>query len=404
MAVETVRSAPAAQGLVNKYMLPKVALTLIGIASLAGVYLTMRTHGAAPLEVFLRWLHLISLATLTGGVMWWAFFLRESGAALTLFYRAQEARFRTIACGALVGLILTAPHLTAFGRWTLRWSETPAFVVSLAALGMGILLTLILLARRRRTDDVPVQRTAVFLAFGGLAGAVLATAVLDARLTFPGSSLAQALRGVHLLAFSLWFGGAVWNVFVAGPAAKEHLSLQVVGAAAGQLERFRWVVRFALPALLVTGLLQSLPYTGLNPEALLYTPFGRLIALKLGLVVALVGIFITCPLWRACSPIKGICDLEELNAPVKSEPSRRLDNRGKGCAGFVHIQRELEHLSPSGTLEVLSSDAISWWELPAWLEQHRYTLLEKERKGRFLWRYFRFVIQKPSSPSQSPGR
>lgn len=396
MANHAAKSVPGAEGLVNKYMLPKVALSLIAVASLAGVCLTMRTHGAAHLEVFVRWLHLISLATLTGGIMWWAFFLLEDGDALADFYRLQAVRFQRIAYAALIGLLLSTPHLTAFSRWTTHRSETPAFMVSLVALGVAYLFTLILLKPTRK-GHTKANSTRILLAFASLAGAVAATAVLDARLTFPGSWSAPLLRSIHLLAFSLWFGGAIWNVFVAGPAAKECLSMQVVGAAAGQLERFRWVVRFALPAILLTGLAQAFPYTGPNPAALLYTPFGRLIALKLGLIVSLVGIFITCPLWRACSPIKGICDLEELKTPERRALSRRLDNRGKGCAGFVHIQRELELLPPSGTLEILSSDAISWWELPAWLEQHHYTLLEKERNGRLLWRHFRFLVKKSAS-------
>src|SRR5690606_13347924 len=33
---------------------------------------------------------------------------------------------------------------------------------------------------------------------------------------------------------------------------------------------------------------------------------------KLGLSAALVVIFITCPLYRACSPVRGACDLDDL--------------------------------------------------------------------------------------------
>src|SRR5690606_57140 len=137
---------------------------------------------------------------------------------------------------------------------------------------------------------------------------------LDGSLTFPGQPSAMILRAVHLTAFALWLGGAVWSIFVAVPSARETLAIPVVIAAAEQLERFRWVVRVILPTLALTGLVQALPYGAAYPASLVATLFGRLILAKVGLVVGLVVVFITCPLWRACSPIRGMCDLEDLGA------------------------------------------------------------------------------------------
>ncbi|WP_042500358.1 hypothetical protein [Thermaerobacter marianensis] len=63
---------------------------------------------------------------------------------------------------------------------------------------------------------------------------------------------------------------------------------------------------------------------------------GQLALVKLGLVATPFVIFITCPLWRACSPIKGMCDLEELAGPAAGEEagrsSRRRDNANP-CPG-----------------------------------------------------------------------
>lgn len=229
--------------------------------------------------------------------------------------------------------------------------------------------------------------------------ALVLTALLDARLTFPHRPSAWMLRPLHLLAFGLWFGGAVWNIFIAVPAAQATLAIPVVVAAAEHLERFRWTVRVILPTLLVTGLFQALPYTGFSLHELLFSTFGRLILLKLGLIIGLVGIFITCPMWRACSPIRGMCDLEDLEAeaPPLPQPARRLDNRGKSCAGFVHIRRVLEAMQPGEVLELLSTDPISWWELPAWLEKHGHRLLSREQKGRLWWRSYRYLIQKQAA-------
>jgi putative copper resistance protein D len=64
---------------------------------------------------------------------------------------------------------------------------------------------------------------------------------------------------------------------------------------------------------LLTGLYQSLRWTGLDIAALVSVPVGVLILLKLGLIVALVGIFLACPMWRACSPIAGVCDITDMD-------------------------------------------------------------------------------------------
>ncbi|MCZ7666854.1 MAG: hypothetical protein M5U34_06300 [Chloroflexi bacterium] len=65
----------ASTQLLDKYMLPKVALTVITIASFVGTWLTMSTHGAGTwLQVGARWLHLVSFAALAGGYMWKGFF------------------------------------------------------------------------------------------------------------------------------------------------------------------------------------------------------------------------------------------------------------------------------------------------------------------------------------------
>lgn len=59
----------ASTRLLDKYVLPKVALTVISIASFIGTWLTMSTHGAGTWnQVGIRWLHLVSFAALAGGI------------------------------------------------------------------------------------------------------------------------------------------------------------------------------------------------------------------------------------------------------------------------------------------------------------------------------------------------
>lgn len=311
----------ASTQLLDKYMLPKVALTVITIASLVGTWLTMTTHGAgAPGPVLVRWLHLISFAALTGGFMWMALFIRpaQKQAQQPYFARfagASQARFRRIAQVALPIFLLAALlDLRRFSAWGVGWL---AWVE--AALLIGIGLAAGWFAYGRRAQDPYRIQPLGRLALGLLLLDALVQAAFDVTLAQGGQALPLAVRWLHLAAFGLWFGGAVWNIFIAVPAARSMVSIPVVVASSQQLERFRVAVRMILPTLIITGLIQAYPYVGLNPAALLTSPFGRLILLKMLLIVVLVVVFITCPMWRACSPIAGMCNLDDLYTPNSPE-------------------------------------------------------------------------------------
>lgn len=398
MSANTMAQPRIANGLLDRYMLPKVALVTISLASLIGTYLTMATHGAPIAWAVVRWLQLAGLGVLMGGTLWWGWFVRrpvEAGevAEVARFGIAQQERFRTIATGALAVIVLTIPNLFWFAAGTtatvdqiLLWANAAALLVSIALVAWLITHPL---DQAHAYDNGFVRVT-----WGALALTIGLTALLDAHLTFPHQPLAWLWRPLHVLAFTAWLGGAVWNIFIAVPGAQATLSFGTVVAAAQQLERFRWAVRVILPTLFITGLLQAYPYIGLNLNALLFSTLGQLILLKIGLVAGLIVIFITCPMWRACSPIKGMCDLDDLNAPKLPAPAQRIDNRGKACAGFVKIQKILQGMQAGDVLELLSSDRISWWELPAWVEKNGYRLLKQEKNGRWLWQWYHFMIQK----------
>jgi hypothetical protein len=66
----------------------------------------------------------------------------------------------------------------------------------------------------------------------------------------------------------------------------------------------------------VTGLLQVWSYVGFTRWAWSGT-FGHLVLVELGLIGALVVTFMTCPMWHACPPIAGMCDLEDLRAGTR---------------------------------------------------------------------------------------
>src|SRR5690606_21082984 len=112
------------------------------------------------------------------------------------------------------------------------------------------------------------------LSFGLTAALILGWALLDA-----GTGWEGAVRLAHLVAFSLWLGGALWNIAVAMPAGREHPTVTAVLAGARQLDRFRWVVRFSLPTIIITGLIMAGFYTVMPLEWWLTFP-GVLLPLK----------------------------------------------------------------------------------------------------------------------------
>lgn len=394
----------------DRHVLPKIALTFISIAGFAGVYMTTASHGGSAAMAALRWLHLTSVGVLAGGTMWWGFFIsaptdEAERKAVGRFMLAQRRRFRWIGLVAVAMTLLTSLHLVPTAELMRGGAAEPWFREGAVVLLLTLMGALALLL------GTPGPRGA--FSFGGaravhagLVAYLVLTAAGDARLTFPDSASALVLRPLHLVAFALWVGGAVWNIFVSVPAAQRTLSLPTVIAGARALERFRWVVRIILPTLVLTGFLQVLPYTGLGLtgwRGLTGSLFGRLILFKIGLIAALVAIFLTCPLWRACSPIRGMCDLEDLHQrPVTPEPAVRIDQRGASCAGFVHVRRALEALQPGAVLEVLSTDPFSWWELPGWTEMNGYRLIEREKERWRLRRSYRFLVQN-DPPVRRPG-
>lgn len=346
--------------------LPKVAFTLISLASLAGAVFTGLHLGLTPLGLLLRWLLLWLLALALGFSAWHTLYLREEkdlGAEAQAFVAGEQAAWRSLAQPLGLALALLSPSLALFPYLGHAWglisltqaSLGLAFWLGRPWLALGLSLVLTLFWAERDTQGL----------------------------------WSFTLRALHLAAFGLWLGGALFNLTVNIPVGMRYPFVEAVVAGARQLERFRLTVRLALPTLLLTGLLMAFGYR-IPLEAWGFFPFS-LIALKLGLILALVAIFITCPLYRQCSPVRGVCSLDDLRV----RPLRRLDNRKTPCAlGLIRAREVMESL-PSGTvLELLSRDIYAPYEVPAWASKYGYRLLGQERRG-LLFRYHRFLLEKP---------
>ncbi len=347
--------------------LPKVAFTLISLASLAGAVFTGLHLGLSLPALLLRWLLLWLLALALGFSAWRTLYLREEkdlGAEAQAFLAEEQAVWKRLAQPLGLVLVLLSPSLALFPYLGPAWGY-----MSLAQVFLGLGLWL--------------GRPG--LALGLSLALTLFWAERDTQGLWP-----SALRALHLSAFGLWLGGALFNLLVNVPVGIRHPYVQAVVAGARQLERFRFVVRLALPTLLFTGFFMAAGYR-LPLEAWGKFPF-MLIPLKLGFILALVVIFITCPLYRQCSPVRGVCNLDDLRV----RPLKRLDNRKTPCAlGLIRATEVMESL-PSGTvLELLSRDVYAPYEVPAWALKYGYRLLKHERRGFFPFRYHRFWVEKP---------
>ncbi|HNB00151.1 MAG TPA: hypothetical protein PLC19_11785 [Marmoricola sp.] len=281
--------------------LPKVAFTLITLASLGGATFTGLGLGLDWFGIVLRWLTLWSMALAGGFLTWRVGYLRFHETQVdqhrldelnqsALARADQVARYTAPFVLAGAGGALVVPTLRA--QPALQW----ALVVGSLLLG-----TLLLIG---------VRRTAVALVGTGLTGLlIVGWAFADV-----GGHWLMPIRALHLAAFTLWLGGALWNISVAMPVGRQHPNVDAVLAGANQLDRFRWVVRFALPTIIITGVIMASGYRGVPLEWWVSFP-GVLIPLKVLAIIALVVVFITCPLFRHFSPVQGVCNIDDLDNP-----------------------------------------------------------------------------------------
>lgn len=314
--------------LLDRYVLPKVAMVLIAVSSAAGAWLTARGLGGGLDLVVAKWAYFLAMSTVLGGSIWGAFFARRRYDehdidATPEFLELGFDRFATIqryAAGIMVaaGGYTLAGYALVFGSGYAAWYN---WVAGLQAVLWLAVAGVVALGQRGLTDKGAgwLERRQLWQkrTVGIALVALLATAALDVVPSHGVDVAGFLVRWIHLAAFGAWFGGAIWNVFVAVPAARKSLGFETVFAAAAQLDQFRRVVRVALPLVVLTGIFQSYSIIGPNPAALLTLPVGILILAKVGLIVSLFGIFLACPMWRACSPIAGVCDITDIDPTPK---------------------------------------------------------------------------------------
>lgn len=318
MATDAIRQAPTgavrqAPKVFDKYLLPKVAFVMVTGSSLAGAVLTGLRHGLTDWPLLLgRWGTYWVLALLLGAELWKVLYLRPSvnmrpadraveyGEAMLVLHRRWQ-----MALAPLL-LLLTAFHVASYangGAWLLVVAL--AVVAAFTAMVAGWLWQ----------GDTPKLHLPSLFNLAALAVAAAALAGLDVALQPRGDAPLWPLaanRMLHVWAFSAWLGGALWNIFIAVPAGRVRENMDSVILANFQLERFRVVVRLVFPTIVLTGLVQAWAMFGWQWTALFSNIWGWLVLTKMGLILGLVAVFIACPMWGACSPIRGVCNLDDL--------------------------------------------------------------------------------------------
>lgn len=297
----------------DKYQLPKFAFVMITAASITGAMLTGLRHGWTDWYLLaLRWAAFWSLSLLGGAEVWRLFYLRPSialrpvlqaieyGEAMINLYERWQNWLMPFA------LLFGSAHFATYaiqaedGFWTLFGGA------SLVLALLGFVLPRVLSSPVMRETGGP------WLSLIGLSTALAAMAGLDVSLQAGDLWLLIPNRILHVWAFAAWLGGAFWNILIAVPAGMVRISMDTVILANFQLERFRVVVRTVFPSIIITGLVQVWAMFGWQWQVLFSTTWGYLVLAKVGLVLSLVVVFILCPMWGACSPVRGVCDLDDL--------------------------------------------------------------------------------------------
>ena len=180
---------------------------------------------------------------------------------------------------ALHGGLLTAADLNAAATWrdgtilTVGWRSSVGTSAALIAFGMGVMVLCL-----RRSGQ---QRRSIWL---GTCGAIVAATALAASghaATAEPRWLAAPAMAAHGLAIAFWLG-SLWPLL--------QLLQQPRLVIATAVERFsHWAVG-AVTLLIVSGLTMATLQLGGDVTALVTTPYGRLLTLKLAMVAAVLAL------------------------------------------------------------------------------------------------------------------
>ncbi len=254
----------------------------------------------SPAGVVIRWLNLISLSLLAGGLGFALLIWHPTGhasghAASSRLHRLIRAGWGAVGvCGVLV-LLLQAGIASGQDLWRVPFETDLAQYITQSQYGQFWLyrMTLWLLTGAALWIS-RMNRRWLWAAF------VLACALLMVQSLFSHAAggtdtvAALAADGLHLLATALWIGGLLAFALVLMPVRGVRLTALEVSPL---VAAFSNLMRLLVIALVITGLYATWLQVG-SPDALTGTVYGRALIAKLVLflpllVIAAVNLFVT---------------------------------------------------------------------------------------------------------------
>jgi putative copper export protein len=224
------------------------------------------------LDTILRWWVLLALAVVGGGFAYTPLVARSS--VLGDYRQLTVTRRQRLLYGALLfagaaTLLDVVYGLLSMGAFALRWP------VSGILAGRLVLLALLGGMLWRRRDE------------SGWVLVPVVSLLLTQSLLSHSAALSQPVAPVladwvHLVFSSLWLGGVAMFALVSAPLAEpKDLGLLIA--------RFSPLAMFCVLTITLTGIVQSASFLG-SVEALLNTSYGRVILLKVMLLLVLIGL------------------------------------------------------------------------------------------------------------------
>ncbi len=258
--------------------------------------------GAGPLGVVGRWILYAGLALLLG----WAtstlvvFAGRSPGAPLVLI------PCWLLAAGGLVLItIAEAASVDASVAQLLDASAGTRLLRTAAVLAVLGVAALIAIAR-------PGRATAA--AVGALAAATMFSHVAAGHAGAPGSTMWPNLASqwLHFVFIGAWIGGLVW--LLAGTRSRPE------DERAAPVRRFSMLATVSVAVVVVTGTWRALDAIGFDQlEALVSTGYGRLLLIKLGVIVPLVALGSVNKFWNVPAIVRGEGRHRRLRQTVRGE-------------------------------------------------------------------------------------
>ncbi|HET7475670.1 MAG TPA: copper resistance protein CopC [Dermatophilaceae bacterium] len=234
----------------------------------------------SPLESALRWLTLLGIAAGVGAPVARSLLRRVPGCPSRLVDRTAFG-LAAVAASAAAALLVAA---VAQSRGGLDGVVGTGYAVRWAARETGLLVVLLASAPRPRAlGELPCRGQEVLRVAGALLAAGGTAALGHSGSGATGSPTAAAVAAVHVLATGAWLGGLgllTVAILVQRPPAPVVRAL-LVG--------FGRVAAVAVAVTVISGLYLASGVVG-SVDAFLLTDYGRLLALKFGLVACCLAL------------------------------------------------------------------------------------------------------------------